>query len=217
LSNGELIFGDVVGRNLPIRPLRLVTAREAGRDRARHHVADPDVVIAHFLHERFAECIQAGLRRAIRGALRERILPRQAADVDDEPAATRAQVRQGGMARVEHAGQIRLDQLGPLGGGHRRDVGERADAGVVDEKVEAAEARHSRLDRPLHLVVAPHVRLQRLDTARPGRFNLRPRCGEVRGAAARDSNLHSLGRQRTRNGQADAARSAGDQRHFPAY
>ena len=59
------------------------------------------------------------------------------------------------------------------GGRHRRHVGEDADAGVVDQDVEAAEARDRRVDRALHVVVAAHVGLQRFDGAGPGRLDLR--------------------------------------------
>ena len=38
--------GDVLRRDLPVGALRLVAARESGRDRAGHHVAHADVVVA---------------------------------------------------------------------------------------------------------------------------------------------------------------------------
>ena len=55
-----------------------------------HDVAHADVVVPQLLHQRLAEGVQAGLRRAVGGAAGERVLARQAADVDDEPAAPRA-------------------------------------------------------------------------------------------------------------------------------
>ena len=58
-------------------------------------------------------------------------------------------------------------------GRHVGDVGEDADAGVVDEDVEAAEAGDGRGDRALDLGVAAHVGLQRLDRRRAGGFDLR--------------------------------------------
>jgi hypothetical protein len=71
-----------------------------------HHVTDADVLVPEFLHQRFAERVQTRLRRAIRRAVRKRIIAREAADVDDEPAAATAQVRQRRPIRVEYAGQI---------------------------------------------------------------------------------------------------------------
>ena len=148
---------------------------EPGRHRARHHVADADVVVAHLLHQRLAERVQARLRRAVGGAAGNGVLAGQAADVDDVAAAALAQVRHRRVAGVEDAGQVGVDHLGPLRGRHVGDVGEDADAGVVDQDVEAAEPRDGGGDRALDLVVAAHVGPQRLDRAGPGALDLRPR------------------------------------------
>src|SRR4051794_25656470 len=93
LQQAQNHTGNIVSRNLPVGASSFVAVREAGRDRPRHDVADADVVIAQFLHERLAEAVQAGLRRAVCRAAREWILSGEAADVDDVAAAARAQVR----------------------------------------------------------------------------------------------------------------------------
>ena len=92
-------FGDVVRRDLPVGAFRLVAARESGRHRTGHHVADADVVVPNFLHQRFAERVQARLRGAVGGRARKGVLPGQAADVDDEAAAAPAQVRKAAWQR----------------------------------------------------------------------------------------------------------------------
>src|SRR5206468_12113063 len=51
-------FSDVVRRCLPIRSGLRGAAGESGRDGTGLDVADTDVVVAHFLHQRFAERIQ---------------------------------------------------------------------------------------------------------------------------------------------------------------
>ena len=64
--------------------------------------------------------------------------------------------------------------------------GEDADAGVVDEDVEAAEARDRRGDRALDVVVAAHVGLRSVSTAAgPGALELRPRRRQMRLARGR--------------------------------
>ena len=90
-------------------PSGAAAAAESGRDRPRHHVADADVVVAHLLHQRFAERVQAGLRRAVGGAAGKRVLAGQAADVDDPAAAALPQVRNRGVAAVEDAAEVRVD------------------------------------------------------------------------------------------------------------
>ncbi len=125
-------------------------------------------------------------------------------------------MRQRRVARVEHAGEIRVDHVGPLLERHRRDVCEHTDAGVVDHEIEAAESRDRRVDRASDVLVPSDIRLHRLDRAGTGRFDRRPRRRQMRGAAAGDGHLHAVGDERARDRKADAARSAGDERHFPA-
>src|SRR5262249_10440630 len=209
-------FRDLLRRNLPVGARGFVSARERGGNRSRHDVADANVVVPHFLHQRLAERVQPGLRRTVGRAVRERILSREAADVDDEAAAAPAHVRQRGMACVEHAGEIRVDHFGPLFGRHRGDVGEDADARVVDQNVESAKARHGGVDGALHVRVPPHVGLQRLDRSRSRRLDRAARGRQVRRISAGDRDLHAVGDERARDREADATRSACDERHLPA-
>ena len=125
-------------------------------------------------------------------------------------------MRQRRLTGVEHAGEIGLDDLCPLIRRHRGDVGEDADAGVVDEEVEAAEARGGGLDRAAYLIVTADVGLQRLDSAGPGGFDLRTGRRQVRRIATGDRHLHAVGDKRARDRQPDAAGPARHQRHLPA-
>src|SRR4051812_39469492 len=209
---GHLGRGD-----LPVGALRGIALRELGGDRSRQHVADPDVVVAQLLHQRFAERVQARLRRAVRGAVRKGVGAGQAADVDDVAAAAPPQVWNRRVTRVEDTGEVRVDDFGPLRGGHLRDVGKNADARVVHEDVEAAEAPDGRGDGALDLFRLADVGAKRLDGARPGAFNLRPR-GRQRGVTqSRHRNRHAVGHERAGDGQADAARSARHQGDLATY
>src|SRR5437870_2214679 len=56
-------LGDVLRREFPVAAAG--SAGEAGGDRPWHHVADADVVVPHLLHERLAELVEPGFRRAV--------------------------------------------------------------------------------------------------------------------------------------------------------
>ena len=139
-------LGDVFRLDLPVGAIGAAPAAESGRDRARHHAADPDVVVAHLLHQRFRERVETGLRGAVGRAAGKRILSRQAADVDDPAAAPLPQVRDGRVAVVEDAAEVRVDHRLPVGDRHLRGILQQGDPGVVHEHVEAAET----IDRLAH-------------------------------------------------------------------
>ena len=162
----------------------------------------------HLLHQRFAERVQPRLRGAVGGAADEGVLARQAADVDDPAAATGAQLRNGGVAAVEHAGQVRLDHAQPVVIAHVGDVRERADARVVHQDVHAAEPLHGGGNQPVDIGAQAHV----------GAYDLEPVrvCGQrlacpvqVLLAQAADDNARALFEQRRGDRQSDAARAAG--------
>ncbi len=115
-------LGDVFRLDLPVGAIGAAPAAESGRDRARHHAADPDVVVAHLLHQRFRERVEAGLRGAVGRAAGKRILSRQAADVDDPAAAPLPQVRNGRVAAIEDAAEVRVDHRLPVRDRHVRGI-----------------------------------------------------------------------------------------------
>ena len=147
----------VLGMELPLGAGFGLAAVEPGGHRARAHVADPDAVEAKLLHERLAEGVDAGLGGAVGGAAGEGILARQAADVDDPAAAACFERGNGGLAAVEEAGQVDVDEPVPLFLGQRRNRCAHADAGVVHENVESAEALDHGGQRALHRRPLAHV------------------------------------------------------------
>ena len=144
-------------RNLPVSPGVVDPPAEAGRDRSGHDVADPDVVVPNFLHQRFAERVQSRLRCAVRRAPHERVLARKAADVDDPSSAAALEMGKRGGAAVEDAAEVRVDDVLPVAGRHVGDVREVADSGVVHEHVEPAEALDCSVDRAAGFVRLPDV------------------------------------------------------------
>jgi hypothetical protein len=121
------------------------------------------------------------------------------------------------MTHVVNAGEIRVDDVCPLVRRHRRNVGEDADARVVDQDVEAAETRDGRVDGALRIVVTAHICLQRFDAARTGGFDRMACRRQMRSASASHGDLRAFGCKRVRNRKADPARSAGYDRDLPAY
>nr|UXE45183.1 malate dehydrogenase [uncultured bacterium] len=208
-------ISDFIGRYLPIGALRRVAAGEFRRDRTGHHVADANVVVPHFLHQRFAERVQTSLRRAVRGGAGERIRPGQTADIDDVAAAAASQVRQGGVARVEGPGEIRVEDFGPCLRRHVADVREDTNACVVDNDVEAPESGDRRRDRALDCRVLTHVGFKRLQTAGARAFKASPRLREMRPASAGNRHLRAIREERVCDREADASRSSGHNRDFP--
>ena len=99
-------------------------------------------------------------------------------------------------------------------GRHLGHFGEDADAGVVDEKIETAEARHRPRHHTLDVRRRADIRLQRLDGARAGRLNLRAGRRQMAPVSSGDRDVNALGDERARDGQPDAARSARHDRHF---
>ena len=143
---------DIFGPQLPVvRGIRV--PHEVGVHGTRADVAHADAVLPHFLEQHFAERVDAGLRRAVARAAGHHVLAGEAADVDDVRLAAPAHMRDRGVAAVEDAGEVGVDHAPPVLvrlGLHRAEP---ADAGVVDEDVEPAEAPdrffHHRFNRQM--------------------------------------------------------------------
>ena len=109
---------------------------QAGADRV-----DADPGRGEVASQALRQADDAVLRRRVGRAPRE---PDQAADggdVHDRAAAALAHPPRGGLAAVERAAQVDGDHVVPLVGRHRVDVADLADAGAVDEDVDAAFGR----------------------------------------------------------------------------
>ena len=126
---------------------------------------------------------------------------------------------QRGVAGIEYTRQVRLEHLRPLSRLHLRHVGEDADAGVVDENVETAEALDGCANGLLDIGVLSNVGAQRVNrirtrSARTSKFVARIR--QMRLAEAGDRDFDTLCGERMRDGEADAARAASDHRRLSA-
>ena len=92
------------------------------------------------------EVHDAGLRRAVRGAVRLRLDARVRRDVHDRAAAVE-QVRERGLAHEERAGEVHADDALPVLERHLVRVGEPADARAVDDELRPAEVARRAVDR----------------------------------------------------------------------
>ena len=150
-----------------------------------HDVADADVVVPDFLHQRFAEGVQPGFRRAVRQRRpRRRFLPARLLMLMIQPAAAPLHFGNRGAGAVEHAAQVRVDHLPPVVEAHLADVGESADAGVVHQDVDGAEALHGGVDQPLGIAGHAHVGRERRARgnsrqAAAAHASARPACGRL--------------------------------------
>ena len=117
---------------------------------------------------------------------------------------------------MKDAGQIGIDDFGPLLWRHVGDIRKTPDPGVVHHEVEAAEPSDRRGDCSIHLFDAAHVGLQRLDAAGSGPFQLHACRGKMRRIASSDRHLRASSGDGARDCEPDAARSAGNERDFAA-
>ena len=92
-----------------------------------------------------------------------------------KPRAARLHRRNGGARAVEDAAEVGVDDLAPVVQAHVGDVGELADAGVVDEDVDAAEAADGLVHQALRIGRLPHVRAHGVQVIAAARASA-PRC-----------------------------------------
>ncbi len=151
--------------------LVLDESTKAGIHGSWQHIRHTDAVVAHLLHQRLTEGVQRGLRRTVGGAVDEGVLAGQAADVDDPAAAASLEVRQRGVAAVEDAAQVGVDDAMPLIHRHLGHRSEHADASVVDQDVETPKGGHGlcecRLDVSSTGARRPECRARSSPTPRP--------------------------------------------------
>jgi hypothetical protein len=133
-----------------------------------------------------------------------------ARDIHDRTGAAAQHLPGDGAAGVERPAQVGVDDLLPVLVAHPRDERVPRDAGVVHEDVEVAELRLDLLDQRLRLRRVADVRSDG-DPADLGR----DRVGGVLAGAVVDRDLRPSVRQLARDGGADPARPAGDERDLP--
>ncbi len=178
------------------------SGHRAGTDRV-----DADAEGAELDRQRLREPDHTPFRRRIRRAQREAEAARRRRQVGDARIAARLEQRDRALRAQELPGQVDGERALPVG---ERDVlargGRTGDARVVDERIEAAEARR-------HVVEQPAYRGRVGDVA----HGLREPCVGRRDGAQRsavdiaDEDLRALAGERTRGGEPDARRPGGDQ------
>ena len=201
-------LGDVVGRErldigVDRACLLLVAAeahaREVRLDEARVDGGDMDRAAQQVLAQRVGEPAHRELRGHVDGRVLVRLPSRDRAHVDDVAAV--AQVRQAEAGHAHQPVHVGLQHgLLVLLAARVEGIAPKAKARVVDEDVEPAQLAHGLLDEALAARGVGHVELElelRLELIGPPR-------------AARDRRAR-LG-QGVRNGGADPARGAGDDR-----
>ena len=149
--------GDVLWCQLPALFVRGRVAAKFGVDGAGHDVTDLDIVMTHFLHQRFAKTIEPKFGGIVGGHARMRIRAGQGRDVDDVTAAALFHLRNGFVTTVEDTEQIGFQHRAKI---FRRSLShgfKRADAGIVDKNIEAAKFLNGVVDKSFDLIVVADV------------------------------------------------------------
>ena len=173
---------------------------ERRADVARAERDRPDAVGRSLERERLHEADDAVLRRHVAGLERRRDEPVHGGDDEDPPLAARLQVRPGVAREEERARQEHREERIPavlVEVLERRDV---LEAGVRDDRVEAAEALDGRGDGRAVALPRREVGGERL-----------ARAGGV-GREVDREHLPAVGDEPLRDRAADAARGTGDER-----
>ena len=191
---------------------RALGERRPGRDGV-----DADPVRAELERHRLRQPPERMLRGAVvrePGAARMDGVDRR--DVDDRAAvALRPHLRCGGLDAEERAADVDADDAVELRRRHVLEQEVREDAGVVDEHVEPAEARHGRLDEPVDVVLDRDVALDQRRAATVG--DEPAECAfEPVGAAVGEHDGGSRLGQPARAREAESLGCAGDERDLSA-
>src|ERR1700733_225861 len=161
-QNIENDFSDILGRDLPGGLLTGFTFVEGGVDATGHDRGYADVIVAMVQHQRLREAVQPELGGIVSGSSRERVLRRQAADVDD-PFRAAAPVRGSEtlqrLARaIKGARKVGADHRVPFLDGQLGRRPEGAAAGVVYQNVERTHLLVRVCKQGSHLVAAADIR-----------------------------------------------------------
>ena len=195
---------DFGGIQLPVRVLASRT--ETGLDAPGHDRADADVRVAQIQHDSFAESRQAELGGVVGRALCERVLARQAPDIQHESAASPLHAGSRQPGAVERPAQVGVDDLAPIVRTHFIDGSEAPDARVVNQHVHAPEFAVDELEEGLDLLPAAHVAGPAHDAS--GGLEFFHRLRHAGSGPAADRDRDSLREQGFRDRASNAARAA---------
>ena len=127
--------------------LRVVDRRHVRLDVAGRHRVHPDPVRSPFGSERLRQVVDRRLRGVVGGLHLGTVHDhaRHRPDVDDAAASPLHHVRSDRLGHPPEGGEVRVEDMAPLGVGHLEGGPVDAGAGVVDEDVDLARGRDSRL------------------------------------------------------------------------
>ena len=154
---------------------RMHLLRHRGFDRAGRHRVDANAERSQFDRELFCEMREPGLAGAVGRAQRRGAHRRDRRDVDDRAAAMLAHQRRRRLGADKRPGEVDLQDAAPVfirGVEQRR---EHRDAGIVDQRVEPAEACAHRRHGVRHRVGIGDVAMQFQRVVRIGEPATAPR------------------------------------------
>ena len=212
-------MGDVRGlphvaqRDLRLQGLVLLfgqLGRHVGLDETGRHAVHGDIAAAQFARQRTGHAGHAGLGGSVVGLARVARGAHHAGDADDAPVALLHHGLNGGTADTKHRLEIGVEHGVPVVVLHAHGQLVARDAGVVHQHMQAALALDDAVDQRLDRCGVGHV-----EVGTPAARIRRQRLADARGAfvgGGRTDDLVAACGQLQRNGGANAARGAGDQR-----
>ena len=199
----------VVVDALAEQPLALGLAQhrrvdEPGRDRV-----DGDPLGAELERQRLGEADHARLGRHVVGHEGLAAVGARRRDVDDPAPAGGDHVGQDGLAAVERAGEVDLEDAVPRVGVDLEERAEAVEAGVVDEHRRCAERRADLVDRGVESGPVGHVHGEADGRAAGGDDLGRRVVGGV-AVAVEHRHRQAVGGEPLGDGEADARAAPGD-------
>src|SRR5437762_5324714 len=139
-----------------------------GADEAGYDAVREDTVLREGVGQALREVDESRLGGGVGREERVGLAADARGDVDDAPAALRAHERHAGERETDGAHEVEREARLPVGPGELEEPPGRAPAGVVDQHVEAAEARYGALDDELPAGLGGDVGGDRLDLPAAG-------------------------------------------------
>ena len=176
---------------------------DSGTDRVH-----ADAVWAEFLGQALREIQDACLADAVRGMVRDALLPRPRCDVDDATALPGDHRRQDGTAEQERSAEIDVQAMAPELRGEVEETAGSEDACVVHEHVDARELAEESIDGDIDVRDLRHVADERHGPPSE-RTRIGGRVGERFGVAVEQREVVAVCREAQRDGATDAGAGTG--------